>query len=176
MAGAGRGARGRKLSEPVAVDEGRFEGRVAFQDLLRRTLARAAAEGWPQLILCDGGFEDWPLGERAVVQSLHDWSAAGRHCTLLARQWDAAIARHARFVEWRGTWSHIIEARACRQADPAELPSALWSPALALHRLDPVRCTGIVSSEANRRFALHELLASWLRRSTPAFPATTLGL
>lgn len=159
-----------------ALPQGRFEGRVAFEQLVRDALACAAAEDWREIVLSDPSFADWPLGERAVVQALQDWSASGRRCILLARRWDEVPRRHARFVDWRQTWSHIIEARGCRAADPLELPSAIWSPAWVLQRLDPERCTGVCGREPERRVAVRELLDAWLLKSSPAFPATTLGL
>ena len=79
-------------------------------------------------------------------------------------------------MTWRGTWSHIIEARACAAADPLELPSAIWSPGWVMHRLDPERCNGYSGAEPERRLALRESLTEWLGKSSPAFPATTLGL
>ncbi|AEG93672.1 hypothetical protein [Ramlibacter tataouinensis] len=158
------------------LPQGRFEGRIAFQQQVRDALAAAAREGWREIILSDPSFEDWPLGERAVAESLQAWSASGRRCTLLARRWEPAIRLHARFVTWRRTWSHIIEARACPSADVLELPSAIWSPAWALQRLDPERCVGHSGAEAERRLALREALREWLQKSTPAFPASTLGL
>ena len=168
-------APGEPVSAP-ALPGGRFEGRIAFGQLVRGALACAAREGWQELILSDADFADWPLGERAVAESLHAWSASGRHCTLLARRWDDAARRHARFVSWRGTWGHIIEARACRFADPLELPSAIWSPGWVMQRLDPERCHGVCGSEPERRLALREALQEWLRQSSPSFPANTLGL
>jgi hypothetical protein len=160
----------------AALPSGRFEGRVAFQQLVRDALAAAAREGWREIVLCDADFVDWPLGERAVTESLQAWSASGRRMVLLARRWDEVPRRHARFVEWRRTWAHIIEAHGCASADPLELPSALWSPGWVLERRDPLRCNGYSGSEAERRVQLMELLQEWLRRSSPAFPATTLGL
>jgi hypothetical protein len=159
-----------------ALPAGRFDGRKAFQQLVRDALACAAREGWREIILSDPDFEDWPLNERAVVESLEAWSATGRHCTLLARRYDAVVRRHARFVSWRKTWSHIIEARSCASAGPLELPSALWSPGWVLQRLDPERCTGVSGSEPERRLLLRETLQEWLRKSSPSFPASTLGL
>ena len=161
---------------PDVPAEGRFTGRTEFQQQVRDALARAAAEGWREIILCDANFEDWPLGEAAVAQSLSAWSKAGRHCTLLARSYDTLAGRHPRFVTWRRTWSHLIEARACTSADPLDLPSALWSPAWVLQRVDPVRCVGVSGSDPGRRVRLRENLSEWLARSAPAFPATTLGL
>jgi hypothetical protein len=162
--------------DPLALPSGRFTGRKDFQQLVRDALACAAREGWREIILCDASFEDWPLGERAVAQSLQDWSASGRHCTLLARRYDDVVRRHARFVSWRKTWSHIIEARACPSADPLELPSAIWSTGWVMQRLDPERCNGVSGSEPERRVLLRESLQEWLLKSTPSFPAHTLGL
>jgi hypothetical protein len=159
-----------------ALPSGRFAGRQGFQQLVRDALASAAREGWREIILADATFEDWPLGERAVVQSLQDWSASGRRCTLLARRWDEVMRMHARFVTWRRTWSHIIEARACHSADPLELPSAIWSPVWVMQRLDIKHCAGVSGSEPERRVAMQESLREWLARSSPSFPAHTLGL
>ena len=158
------------------LPSGRFEGRKAFQQIVRDALAHAARQGWNQIILCDADFEDWPLGERAVAQSLHDWSASGRRCTLLARRYDGVVRRHARFVTWRKTWSHIIEARACASADPLDIPSAIWSPEWVLQRVDSERCNGFCGSEPDRRVLLREQLNEWLLKSSPSFAAITLGL
>lgn len=158
------------------LPSGAFQGRETFQQLVRDALAAAAREGWREIVLADPDFADWPLGERAVAQSLQDWSQGGRKCILLARRWDDAIRRHARFVTWRKTWSHIIEARACPSADPLELPSAIWSPGWVMERRDLERSTGYSGSEPARRLALREKLNEWLAKSTPGFPASTLGL
>lgn len=155
---------------------GRFEGRAAFQQLVRDALATAAREGWRELVLCDADFADWPLGERAVAESLQAWSAGGRQCTLLARRWDEVVRRHARFVSWRGKWAHIIDARACPSADPLELPSAIWSRGWVLQRVDLERCNGYTGAEPERRLLLREQLNEWLRKSSPSFPSNTLGL
>ena len=155
---------------------GRFAGREAFEQLVRDALAAAASEGWREIILCDADFSDWPLGERSVAESLQQWSATGRHCILLARRYDEVVRRHARFVAWRKTWSHIVDARACASADPLDLPSAIWTPAWAMQRVDPERCNGVSGSEPERRVLLRESLQKWLGKSSASFPANTLGL
>lgn len=160
----------------VGLPSGRFEGRAAFQQLVRDALACAAREGWHEIILCDASFEDWPLAERAVAESLQAWSATGRRMTLLAKRYDEVERRHARFVTWRKTWSHIIEARGCASADPLDLPSAIWSPGWVMERRDIEHCRGYSGSEPDRRLALRETLHEWLHKSSPSFPATTLGL
>lgn len=164
------------ISGAAPLPSGRFEGRATFQQLVRDALACAAREGWRELVLCDPDFSDWPLGERAVAEALQAWSAGGRRCTLLARRWDEVVRRHPRFVGWRVTWAHIIDARACRSADPLEFPSAIWSPGWVLQRLDVERSNGYSGAEPERRLLLRETLNEWLRKSSPSFPANTLGL
>lgn len=154
----------------------RFEGRAEFRQLVRDALACAAREGWREIILSDASFGDWPLGERAVAESLQAWSRSGRRMLLLARNYDVVLRQHARFVQWRGLWSHVIAASACPAADPLDLPSALWSPAWVLERRDIERCNGYCGGEPERRVLLRENLNEWLAQATPAFPATTLGL
>ncbi len=154
----------------------RFEGREEFRQLVRDALAAAAHEGWRELILSDATFEEWPLGERVVAESLQAWSRTGRSITLLAKNYDDVVRLHPRFVRWRGTWSHIVTAVACPSVDASELPSAIWSPAWVLERRDIERSNGYCGSEPQRRVALRETINEWLRRASPAFPATTLGL
>ena len=158
------------------LPQGRFEGREAFAQMVRDALACAAAEGWRELVLCDASFADWPLGERAVAESLQAWSASGRRCILLARRYDDVRRLHSRFVTWRQAWSHIVEARGCPSADALELPSAIWSPAWAMRRLDVEHSHGVAGVEPDRRVAVRELIDGWLQKSSPAFPASTLGL
>ena len=163
-------------AESGALASGRFSGRKAFAQLVRDALACAARDGWREIILSDASFEDWPLGERAVAESLNAWGASGRHCTLLARRYDEVLRRHARFVNWRVTWSHVIDAHACPAADPLELPSAIWSRGWFMQRIDPVRSVGICGDDPQALLRLREDLHEWLGRSSPGFPASTLGL
>ena len=159
-------------SWPILL-QGRFAGRSGFAELVRQAFAAAAAQGWREIIMCDANFEDWPLGERAVAQSLNDWATSGRKLTMLAQDYAEVTRRHARFVTWRRTWSHLVE---CRSHASGDLPSALWSPAWAFERLDLLHSTGVAGSEAGRRVALKERLTEKLLRSSPAFAATTLGI
>lgn len=160
-----------------ALPAGRFAGREDFQQRVRDALACAAREGWQELVLSDADFHDWPLGERAVIESLQGWARSGRKITLLARTYDEIVRRHPRFVRWRGTWDHIVTCRRSASADPLDIPSLLWAPAWVLQRLDPERCVGVSGAEPERRVLLRETLDEWLlRKSSPGFPATTLGL
>lgn len=155
---------------------GRFAGREEFRQRVRDALACAARGGWPQLILSDATFEDWPLGESAVAASLQAWSRAGRQITVLAHRYDEVMRHHARFVNWRIQWSHIIECRRCTGVDAPGFPSAIWSPSWVMRRLDLERSTGVSGIEPERRVLLREELDACLRQSAPGFPASTLGL
>ncbi len=161
---------------PPALPSGRFEGRAAFQQLVRDALQCAAQEGWREIAVCDANFEDWPLGERAVIDSLQAWARPGRQWTMLAGSYDELTRRHARFVQWRRTWSHLIDCRSVRGVDPLHLPSCLIAPGWVMRRLDIERCTGISGDEPRRRVELQEMANEWMRRSSPAFAATVLGL
>lgn len=164
-------------SVATALPEGRFSSRVDFQQMVRDAFAAAAREGWPEILISDASFHDWPLGERAVVESLQAWAKGGRRFTMLACNYDDVIRRHARFVAWRGTWDHIVTCRKSPSADPLDVPSVLWSPGWVMQRLDPVRCAGVAGGEADRRVLVREVLNEWLRsKSSPGFPSTTLGL
>ena len=156
--------------------EGAFSGSTEFAQVVRDALACAAQEGWSEMVWSDATFEDWPLRERVVVESLQAWACSGRKLVLLAQNYDSIVRYHARFVSWRITWSHLIECRVCRGVDASEFPSALWSPHWVMRRLDVVRSTGTAGREAQRRVFLQEELAECKRQSIPGFSATTLGL
>lgn len=159
-----------------SLPQGRFHGPGEFAENIRLAFATAAAQGWPEIIMADRSFEDWPLGERVVAQSLNAWSKSGRKLTILAKSYDEVLRRHARFVTWRRTWAHIINSRVNTSLSADDFPSALWSPVWTCQRLDLQRCTGMAGFEAERRIVLRERLDECMRHSTPAFPATILGI
>ena len=159
-----------------ALPAGPFIGRESFCTRVRAGLAAAGRAGWRELILCDASFEDWPLGERAVLDALEAWARGGQRLTLLARRYDELERRHPLFVQWRRQRAHLIECRGVPTADALAMPSVLWSPAWALQRHEVLRSSGVCGDEAARLLRLRELLDGWLERSSPAFAATTLGL
>lgn len=157
--------------EPPTLPEGRFQGREAFAGLVRQAAALLAREQWNPVVFCDADFADWPLGERAVVEALHAWAGRGREARWLARDFSPVRQLHPRLVQWRATWSHIVEARAC----PAP-PSAIWTPVWTMERIDPERCVVVATSDPGRRQALRERIDACWDRGSPAFPASVLGL
>lgn len=156
--------------------QGAFSGPKEFAQLIRDAIRQASVDGWSEMVWSDATFEDWPLREREVVDGLNSWAKRGRKLTLLARRFDAMPRLHPRFVTWRIRWDHLLECRVCRDVDDSEMPSALWSPAWALHRLDVERFTGVAGYDARRRVLLQEALDERRRQSGPGFPASVLGL
>ena len=164
------------IDPETGLPEGAFSGPVEFSQLVRDALALAAARSWRELVISDANFQDWPLRERVVVESLQAWAGQGRKLTLIAHRFDAMPRLHPRFVTWRNQWDHIIECRVCSQVDESEFPSAMWSPAWAMRRLDVAHSTGMAGPEPQRRQRLKEALDECRRNSAPGFPATVLGL
>lgn len=158
------------------LPQGRFSGRSVFVQTLRDALQAAATEGWKELVLCDADFADWPLGERAVVESLQAWARSGRQFRMLAMDYTALQRDQARFVRWRQTWDHIIECRLSREADALAFPSLILGPAWVMQRIDRERDVLICDDAPVRRLALRQIADECWRQSTPGFPASVLGL
>lgn len=165
-----------ELAQPDALNRDRFSGAAEFQTAVRDFLKLATQQQWQKLILSDPDFVDWPLGEVATIQILSEWAGPGRSLVMLAGDYEGLRRRHARFVRWRRNWSHIID---CRRTPPAEAqatPSAIWGDRAMLHRFDVDFSTGLTSTDPMRRVRLRQELGEWIASSSPAFPASTLGL
>lgn len=155
---------------------GGFSGHQQFAQVLRVALQMAHEQNWSEIIVCDTDFATWPLAERAVSELLHQWSMTGRRFTLLARDYRQIQSQQHRFVEWRRRWAHIVTAHACQQRTETDFPSVFWSPQWACQRVHQEYSKGYAGSEGWRLIALREQLDELLAKSTPAFPATVLGL
>jgi hypothetical protein len=155
---------------------GRFSGHEAFAGLVRHAFERAAADGWPEIILSDPSFEGWPLGETSTVHALQAWAKPGRRLVLLAGRFDLIIRQQPRFVAWRKAWSHLVDGRLCPASALHDLPSAIWSRHWFLLRTDSEAGTGQYGAERVRLRGLHEALQHKLNVSVTGFAATTLGL
>lgn len=164
-------------AEPsTTLPAGPFVGRRSFAEHIGRALLQAAHAGWPQLILSDADFADWPLAEPLVLQALTDWARTRRQLTLLAVHYDEVHRRFPRFVRWRQRYAHCIQAHAVDAEHAGDVPSALWSPQWALLRHNPRQSRGACGSDGQRIQLVRGLLDDWLARSQPAFAADVLGL
>lgn len=154
-----------------------FLGREAFRELVRGTLAQAAAEGWRDLWLCDADFAHWPLGEPAVIDDLMRWTGPTRRLTVLALHFDEVGRRHPRWVQWRRQRAHLVHCRALQELTADDVPTLLYAPGHCCLRLfDPLRLRGGVSRLPADILQTRELVDAISQRSVEAFPATTLGL
>lgn len=166
----------------AAGDEGptgRFEGTEGFARAVTGTIVEACARGDESIILCSPDFAGWPLGRRVVVEALGAWARGPgrkRQLALITAQYDTIERESPLWVAWRRRWDACV---ACWAVDPAEvpeLPAIAWTPRRVVLELDALHRIGLDTSEARRIASAREQLDELLRRASPAFPATTLGL
>jgi hypothetical protein len=151
--------------------------RSEFHDALRDAFAQLADQGCREVFICDPNFADWPLGERAVIESLTRWAYAHRKLTVLAETFDEFHRRHPRWVEWRRQWTHVVECRALAEVDAGQLSGLFLAPGvLTLNVLDAEHYRASLSFEPADAIRVRDKLDALLQRSDEAFPATQLGL
>ncbi len=151
--------------------------RADFQEAIRVGFAQAAELGAQEILLVDPNFADWPLSERAVVESLTRWVDSRRRLTLMAYSYEEMPRRQMRFVEWRRQWAHVVRCRHDDELEAEQLPTMMLVPGVVCVRLlDRVRCRGTVSGRPIEQTECRETIDALLQRSVEAFPVTTLGL
>jgi hypothetical protein len=164
--------------EAIAALSGRISSWRDFADRVSAALAMAAADPVP-LSLSDVDFTHWPLGQRSVMEAFHQWALHGNRlpCQLLAVRFDEMVRQHPRWVNWRGTWGHLVR---CWQV-PEELHSSV-QPLLVLHDRLALRLTeprlgvGLWTRDPATIKAWLLDFDVILQRSHEAMPSTTLGL
>ena len=155
----------------------RIGSRKEFHEAIRAGLARAADAGSPEICLVDVDFQDWPLNEREVVETLGRWAASRRRLVVYAHSFDAVPRIAPRFTEWRRQWAHIVQCRTDPEVEAQQVPTLLLVPGeLTVRLLDPARYRGVVSGRASDQADSREAIDALLQRSVEAFPPTTLGL
>jgi len=155
----------------------RIGSRKEFQDAIRAGLAKAADAGSAEICLVDVDFQEWPLNERAVIETLARWATSKRRLVVYAHSFDALPRNAPRFAEWRRQWSHIVQCRTDPEIEAQQVPTLLLVPGeVAVRLLDPVRYRGVVSGRASDDAECREVVDALLQRSVEAFPSTTLGL
>ena len=161
----------------MSTSDSLITSRGEFHAALQSALAEAATVGCRELWLCDNDFADWPLGERAVVESLTQWAGSHRRLTLIAQNFDEVARRHARWNEWRRQWAHIVYCRSNVELESGQMPSVLLATGLlSVNLVDPVHYRGRFSHDAADAVRCHELIDAVLQRSEEAYPVTTTGL
>ena len=151
--------------------------RNEFHGAVRGALVWAVESDAAEICLVDPSFDDWPLNERSVIDSLASWASSRRKFLIVAHSFED-LARHApRFADWRRQWSHIVQCRSTEELEADQVPTLLFVPGLVCVRLvDRVHYRGTVSGRARDHVECRESIDALLQRSAEAFPATTLGL
>ena len=165
------------------MDTGFFNGRAACATALRECIVKATAKGCREMFWMDASFVDWPLSDAGVLQALMAWARPPRYLHLLALDFQALSLRHPRFVAWRATYGHCVQARAVdtelaamfTSGAPAALMLASPSP-LSLRLFDTQSWRGAVSSDPLDALRARERFDAMAQRSSESFAATTLGL
>lgn len=151
--------------------------RAEFEAAIRTAFAHAGEADAREILIVDPDFADWPLNERALIDSLAGWVDSRRSLTVLAHSFDEVARRQFRFVEWRRQWAHVVRCRSDPELEAAQVPSLLLVPGVTCVRLlDRVRHRGTVSSRPADLADARETIDALLQRSVEAFPVTTLGL
>ncbi len=161
---------------------GSIEGRAALSQALRDLLLLGCAQGSRTICCVAERFDDWPLSDRTVIEALAAWARRGRTLQLMGRGFDGLYQRHPRFVQWRVTYDHCVEAREYEpQGGDIQSPlAALFfeggDSCMSLRILDDLHWRGVVSDEPRDAVLLREWFDALAQRASPSFPASTLGL
>ena len=124
----------------------RIGSRKEFHDAIRAALAQAADAGASEICFVDVDFQDWPLNERAVVETLGRWATSRRRLVVYGHSFEALPRSAPRFTEWRRQWSHIVQFRTDPEVQAQQVPTLLLVPGqVSVRLLDPVRYRGMVS-------------------------------
>ena len=151
--------------------------RAEFLDAVRSAFTLAAEGGAREILLADPNFAEWPLNERAVIDSLSRWVDSRRVLVVLAHSFEELARRQLRFVEWRRQWAHVVQCRNDPELEAEQIPSLLLVPGqVCIRVLDRVRWRGTVSNRPVDLTECREAIDALLQRSVEAFPVTTLGL
>jgi hypothetical protein len=130
-----------------------------------------------RLVLADADFDEWPLEDAALLQALTEFvHLPGRQVLLLGRSFDAVARRCPRFVQWRRTWGHAVEARRPVD-DDLDVPTVLLADRiLAVEVLDKLHWRGRILQPGPAAMILSQEIDAFAQRTEPTFGATTLGL
>jgi hypothetical protein len=147
-----------------------------FTAAVRACLLDALHGGVNEIVCCDRDFADWPLNEPVLIEALTAWARPPRRLLLLANDYEPLRRRCPRFVQWRTTWAHCVEARAPEDGDQPPLPTILLAGRCSVELLDREHVRGRCSDDPFDARDARERLDAISQRSIPGFATTVLGL
>lgn len=156
----------------------RIDSSESFDAALRWGFETAIANKARCITCVATTFEDWPLDDPALLESLTTWMRLPqRRLVLLAANYDEVPRRLPRFTGWRRDWAHLIQALQPPLELAADLPTLLIDDrSVGVNLIDPVHWRGRAEVDVRARLLWQERIDAILQRSEPAFPVTTLGL
>lgn len=159
------------------MDRAEFDTHAGFVQALQALVQAAGQRRLRRLVFVDPSFEDWPLESTALLDALTGFvRLPGRQLLLFGRGFEALRRASPRFVAWRRTWAHAVQA--ARPADPeTELPTrVLADAALALIVRDRSNWHGVVRAGEPEVVRCARETDALTQRSVPDFAAYVLGL
>jgi hypothetical protein len=149
-----------------------------FAEAVSWALHTSVAAGARRIVWVDADFADWPLDDPALLEALTAWlRLPARRLVLLARDYAGVPRQHPRFVAWRRTWSHAIEAWTPADGAAGDLPVlVLDDGAVSVHVIDPQRWRGRAQVDPRATRLWRDEVDALLQRCETAFPVNTLGL
>lgn len=154
-----------------------FDTRSDYRQALRDAFTMLAAGSCREVWCCDADYAEWPLSDVDVLAALSKWALPHRRIVFLARSFDEVPRQHARFVQWRRAWSHVVDCRQLDEADAGDAPSLFHAPGIvSLQRFGIEQYRGSFSEAAADGLRCRDRVDALLQRSVASFPATTLGL
>jgi hypothetical protein len=131
-----------------------------------------------RLLWLDPDFSAWPLDDATLIDSLTAWlRLPQRRLVLLAHQFGTLERLHPRFVAWRRTWAHAVDAWTPSEGIAVRLPSLLIDDQrLCLQVFDTTQWRGRLSLDERAVHQWHDEIDALLQRCEAAFPVRPLGL
>jgi hypothetical protein len=138
----------------------------------------SVAAGARRIVWVDPDFADWPLDEPALHDALTAWlRLPGRRLVLLADDYGGVPRLQPRFVAWRRSWSHAVEAWTPADGPAGDLPTlAIDDGSVCVHVIDAQRWRGRAVIDARATRLWRDQVDALLQRCETAFPIQTLGL
>lgn len=164
------------------LSEGRHEGLGELRAVRRALVLAACAGGARRILALDPNFGDWPLSDPEVLDALAHWGRAGGRLELLAPDYTLAARHHARFVQWRLKWDHLLRIGGFQAGEvgpgwPTSTLVVVGGDAAAVLRvLDFEVWRAVLSRQSTERHAALEQFDAIAQRSSPSWPLSTVGL
>jgi len=154
-----------------------ISSRAEFATAVQWGVTSAVERGARRLWFADPNFADWPLDDPVLLASLTAWlRLPQRQLWLLAETFDDVVRSKPRFVEWRRSWSHAVQAWSPHDL-PAELPTVVLDDGpVCVVLADRLHWRGRAVVDALEARRQRELIEAVLQRSAVTFPVRSLGL